>query len=268
MRTPRLIALDMDGTLLNADGTVPDEFWPLLDRAKDLGVAVAPASGRQLASLRTMFDGGPSSPRSYIAENGTVVFHEGAIIDSSVLPRDAVLRALAARPEFAADNDMVLCTPELTYMLRGVGQRTRAELEKYYYSVEEVDDLLEVANTKDIIKVAVFCEAGSEEHIYPALKRAVGDQNVAVSGQHWIDVMAAGAHKGRALEHMAEKLGIAIEDTVAIGDYLNDYELLQAAGTAIAMGNAHPEILAIADVVAPPNSEQGCITMLKELLGA
>lgn len=258
----------MDGTLLNADGSVPEDFWPLLDRARELGVAVAPASGRQLASLRTMFDGGPSSPRSYIAENGTVVFHEGTIIDRSVIPKDAVLRALAAQPEFSAEHDLVLCTPEVTYMLRGTGGSTRDELDKYYYTVEEVDDLVKIANTKDIIKVAIFCAAGTEEHIYPALKAAIPDHNVAVSGQHWIDVMADGAHKGRALEHMAEKLGIAIEDTVAIGDYLNDYELLQAAGTAIAMGNAHPEILAIADIVAPPNAEQGCITMLKQLLGA
>ncbi|WIM73424.1 HAD hydrolase family protein [Corynebacterium suedekumii] len=54
--------------------------------------------------------------------------------------------------------------------------------------------------------------------------------------------------------------------TLAFGDYLNDYELLEAAGTAWAMDNAHPDIRAIADHIAPPNTEAGVVTVLRELL--
>ena len=66
----RLIALDMDGTLLDAAGRVPDSFWEVLAEARSRGIAVAPASGRQLATLRSMFTG-DRDPGTFIAENGT-----------------------------------------------------------------------------------------------------------------------------------------------------------------------------------------------------
>ena len=82
---PRLIALDMDGTLLDGDGNIPESFWQLLATAQDRGIAIAPASGRQLATLRDMFssDADGAMPSTFIAENGTVVFHRGEVIDTT-----------------------------------------------------------------------------------------------------------------------------------------------------------------------------------------
>ena len=65
-----LIALDMDGTLLDGAGQIPEGFWDVLVELQRRGVVVAPASGRQLATLRSMFDG-ENDPGTYIAENGT-----------------------------------------------------------------------------------------------------------------------------------------------------------------------------------------------------
>ena len=87
---------------------------------------------------------------------------------------------------------------------------------------------------------------------------------MAVSGKEWLDVMPAGANKGAALHHMADTLGIDIAETAAFGDYLNDYELLQEAGTAVAMDNAHPQLKDVADVIAPSNLDHGVITVLNE----
>ena len=88
-----------------------------------------------------------------------------------------------------------------------------------------------------------------------------------VSGANWVDIMAATAGKGRAMAALAEEMGVGKHEILAFGDYLNDYELLQAAGTAYAMENAHPDIKAIAHHIAPSNTEAGVVTVLRDLLG-
>ena len=263
-RLPKLIALDMDGTLLNAQGQIPEEFWPILERAHELDVIIAPASGRQLATLQSMFTGRERVPLSYIAENGTVVYHDGEIIDSSVIPAEAVERVLQAVADINVDFELVLCTPEVAFVSDSLGQDSSRELNKYYHSQLPVSDIHSAARENDIIKIAIYSPAGSEDHIAPVIDKAVPDQNIAVSGKAWLDIMPAGADKGRALSHMAQKLGIEIADTVAFGDYLNDYELLQAAGTAVAMDNAHPRLKEIADLIAPSNVENGVVVTVSE----
>lgn len=78
--------------------------------------------------------------------------------------------------------------------------------------------------------------------------------------------MARGVEKGMALTKLAELAGIPIAATVAFGDYLNDFEMLRAAGTAVAMENAHPQLKEIADIIAPANTNNGVSTVLRQLL--
>src|SRR5699024_4824909 len=107
----------------------------------------------------------------------------------------------------------------------------------------------------------------SDLHSFPT-RRSSDLHNVAISGKEWLDIMPAGANKGAALHHMADTLGIDIAATAAFGDYLNDYELLQEAGTAVAMDNAHPQLKAVADIIAPSNLDHGVITVLSDWFDA
>ena len=255
----KLIALDMDGTLLDPQGNLPAEFSDLAQRAADKGVALAPASGRQLPTLRTMFP----DHDTFIAENGTVVMHAGRVVSTTPIAPDVVREALAAARGIAKQHMVVLCTPDVAYVEHGVPADAAEELRKYYHSTEYVDSLDGIAN---VIKIAIYCSAGTEEYVAPALEAVADRANVAVSGAAWLDVMAAGANKGTALLQMAEALGIDQSETCAFGDYLNDLEMLEAAGLAIAMENAHPRLKEIADRIAPPNTDNGAITVLAELL--
>ena len=78
--------------------------------------------------------------------------------------------------------------------------------------------------------------------------------------------MAADANKGTAVRLLQRSLGISRDQTVAFGDYLNDLEMLDAAGWSFAMANAHPEVLARAARIAPANTEHGLITTLGRVL--
>ena len=261
----RLVALDMDGTLLDGDGNIPEGFWEVLAEARSRGITLAPASGRQLVTLRDMF-GERLEPGTFIAENGTVVAHHGEIVSTTPLDPAAVHSVIDVVRAADTAMDLVLCTPTMAYLDRWFHPDSTGEVDKYYHATELIDDLHErVAD--DVIKLAVFTHDDAETVGLPVLEPAAGDSHVVVSGKHWIDIMNREADKGRAFTALREALGLEKSQTLAFGDYLNDYELLTAAGTAYAMDNAHPRIKEIADEVAPPNTEHGVITVLREMLG-
>lgn len=257
---PQLIALDMDGTLLDGNGQLPPDFSAISTRARQLGVTLVPASGRQLATLQEMFP----HEDTFIAENGSVVVHDNRVISATTLPTAAVRAAVAALRTVDAAHTVVLCTPDTAFVHKGANEQARAEISKYYRSVEWVDDLGALLDA-DIIKIAAYCADGSEKHLHQPLLAAVPEHNIAISGAVWLDVMAAGVNKGEALHTMAELLAVPMSRTAAFGDFLNDYELLREAGTAIAMENAHPKLKEIADLIAPPNTEFGVMTVLRQL---
>lgn len=261
---PRLVALDMDGTLLDASGNVPEGFWELARRAHEQGMILTPASGRQLATLRAMFH----DVDTFIAENGTVVFHEGKVLSTTLIPPSDVAAALDACTTIAAPHTVVLCSPTTAYVLDSWDAAAQEEIAKYYHAVEVVSDLRAdvLEQGIDIIKIAILCFTGTEANVLPCMEGLSDAVSVVVSGQVWLDVMAAHAHKGSALHELAAKLGIDTKEVAAFGDYLNDYELLREAGLAIAMDNAHPDLKAIADVIAPANTEHGVLQVLEEFL--
>lgn len=258
---PQLVALDMDGTLLDAHGQLPADFSELQDLATARGCELVPASGRQLATLKDMFPKG----ETFIAENGSVIMRGGEIIAAFPLAESTVHEARKASAAISVEHTVVLCSPETAYVARDVSDAARTEIAKYYKAVTWVDDLDAVPDS-NIIKIAIFYESGSEAHIYDPIVRAVPEDNVAVSGKVWLDVMARGVEKGTALTKLAELAGIPIAATVAFGDYLNDFEMLRAAGTAVAMENAHPQLKDIADIIAPANTNNGVSTVLRQLL--
>ena len=260
----RLIAVDMDGTLLDGDGHIPDELWPLLDELDERGIIFAPASGRQLATLRRSFDHARDDV-VYIAENGAYVVRGDAEINIDVL--DAAFAASVVRRvrSFAGkgfDAGVVVCGKRSAYIERADAPFL-AEARKYYARLQVVDDLLEVDD--QILKVAIF-DFVAAAATAPALDDLRATHQVVVSGHHWIDVMNLGVNKGVALRRLQVATGITHEQTAVFGDYLNDLEMMDAAALSFAMANAHPDIAARARFGAPSNLDHGVITTIEKLL--
>jgi Cof subfamily protein (haloacid dehalogenase superfamily) len=261
----RLIAVDMDGTLLDGDGHIPDELWPLLDELDERGILFAPASGRQLATLRRSFDHARDDV-VYIAENGAYVVRGDDEVSSDSLDPAFVatliqrLRDLTAR---GFDVGVVVCGKRSAYIER-TEAAFREECDKYYARLEVVEDLLDLDD--QILKIAIYDFADAETGTAPELDDVRATHQVVVSGHHWIDVMNPGVNKGIALERLQAVLGIDRAQTAAFGDYLNDLELLDAAAYSFAMANAHPEVLARARHRAPSNREFGVLSTIRRLL--
>jgi hydroxymethylpyrimidine pyrophosphatase-like HAD family hydrolase len=140
-----------------------------------------------------------------------------------------------------------------------------AEARQYYALLEQVDDLLAVDD--DVLKVAVFDAGSVVERTAPVLDRFAATQQVVVSGRHWVDVMDPAVNKGVAVRAVQERMGITPEQTMAFGDYLNDLEMLDAAGWSFAMTNAHPAVCSRARYLAPSNADDGVVRTIRAVLG-
>nr|WP_283242230.1 Cof-type HAD-IIB family hydrolase [Gordonia araii] len=260
-----MVVSDMDGTLLLDDGTVPDEFWPLLDEMTARGISFVPASGRQLATLRRLFEA-RSAGMSYIAENGTLVSNAGHIVSMTTVPDDFaldVVRAVRNAARDGANLGVVVCRRDGAAIERTDGSFV-AECAKYYVEFDEVDDLDPYC--RDVLKLAVFDfddAASAAAHYFADL-----DQQVVVSGRHWIDIMASGANKGNGVRALQRALGVGADQTAAFGDYLNDVEMLAAAGHTYAVANAHPDIVKQARHRIPSNADRGVLAVLRQFIDA
>ena len=131
-----------------------------------------------------------------------------------------------------------------------------------------VGDLTELW-TEPALKVLVKHDASDPEDFRARVTQAVGDLALptwTIDGL--VEISAVGVTKATALARVAEELGVDPADVVAFGDMPNDLPMLTWAGTSYAMGNAHPDLIAAADRVAPTNDEDGVARVLAGLFDA
>ncbi len=262
----RLIAVDMDGTLLTPEGEIPAALWDLLPRLRARGIAFAPASGRQLATLQAMFASVPGE-LDYIAENGAFVVRGDAEVSSDAMDAEVVAtvveRVRADVAERRLRTATVVCGKRSAY-IEDRDPAFRAEVDTYYRRLEVVDDL--TATGDQILKVALYDFDGGERHTAPRFADVAQTHQVVVSGEHWVDIMNRGVDKGVALRALQADLGVTPAQTAAFGDYLNDVGMLGAADWSYAMADAHPDVVSVARHRAPSNAHAGVITVIEQLL--
>jgi Cof subfamily protein (haloacid dehalogenase superfamily) len=262
----RLIACDMDGTLLDDDSAIHDDFWPLIEQLHARGIVFCPASGRQYFSLFERFK--PIADELiFIAENGSYVVEKGIELSSDCLTLETareLIRTYRRLKRSEADVGVVLCGKNSAYC-ESNDSDFLAEVAKYYHRLQNVDDLLSVED--DILKLAVFTFGSSERVIYPAFEAFRHSHLVVVSGEHWLDVMAPQANKGSGIRHIQQMRNISREQTMVFGDFLNDLEMMDEASYSFAMANAHPRLKERARFLSPGNADNGVVRTIKSVLG-
>lgn len=261
----RMVVSDMDGTLLDEEGRVPDQFWPLLQRMHADGITFVPASGRRFPILSEMFSR-VDTGLTFVSENGTMVVHEDGEVVLSCLDEPTIVEVVERVRKHALTHDigLVLGGPDSAVVERS-DQVFLDHITPFLGDVTVVDDLL--ADPGPVLKMAIYDFAPIETSSLVLFADLRATHQVVVGAKHWIDIMVAGVNKGSAVRGLQESMGITPAQTVVFGDYLNDLEMLQAAGLPIAMVNAHPSIRATAKYLAPRNTEHGVVTTLNHLLG-
>ncbi len=258
----RLIATDLDGTLLDDAKQIHDELWPLVDELHRRGITFCPASGRQYYNLLDRFEA-VADELAFIAENGTYVVALGREVLSECLS-PAAARHILTRARTLSDAGTVLCGKRSAYVER-TDEDFLVHVRPCYARLQAVRDLLEVDD--GILKVSIYDFVSTEQNTARALADLAAVHQVVVSGDHWLDVLSPNASKGRALRSIQSALSVTADQTMAFGDFLNDLEMLDAASYSFAMANAHPLVKQRARWIAPTNNANGVVRAIRAVLG-
>ena len=261
----KIIFSDMDGSLLDENGQLPQEFDATIAKLKDRGVIFAPSSGRQYFSLCKTFNK-YKDDFLFIAENGTLVMYKDKELFSSPMDRKTALEIIKVGDNF--DNILrVYCGKKHSYILESDNrQEYIAEVNKYVSRYEIVKSFSDIDD--EPIKMSFFNMVGkSEENIYPAIKEKFGKtMQVVLASDFWTDVINMSVSKGVAVQNVQKILGVTPDECAAFGDYLNDVQMLQAVTHSFAMANAHPDLKQLAKYETVSNVEHGVIVGINKLI--
>ncbi|MCW3093600.1 MAG: family hydrolase [Ferruginibacter sp.] len=260
----KLVAADMDGTLLNARHELSRDFYRVFDKIKAKGLLFAAASGRQFFNLLNKFDT-IQEDVIFIAENGSYVVYKGEdILVQAMEP--AIVKEQLLVAKHIPDVYTILCGKKRAY-IENETPRFIENVQMYYDRYEVVDDLSKVEDDQ-FLKIALCDLAGSEANSYNFFRQKQDELQVKISGSIWLDLSHLLANKGTAIEVLQKKFGISFEETMVFGDYLNDLEMIQKAGFSYAMENAHPDIKKAARFLTRSNEEDGVTVVLLEMLSS
>lgn len=258
----KLVATDLDGTLLGDDKVIPEEIFPLVHALHDMGIIFVPASGRSPYTLRENFR--PIADKiDYICDNGAVAQVAGQTVFSRPVPYDVVQDVL----EFCRHEDVhvLLCGTTTTYLAPVEGTKYEQCVRPYYFRRVAFDALHDVGD--DVNKIAICDMRNPKTGSYDRLVKLLGGRAVVtVSGEIWMDVMQNGVDKGCALQAIQQRHGITKEETVVFGDFYNDIPLLQNAGYAYVMRNANADMFAYGNRIAESNNDGGVLKVLRTIV--
>ena len=268
--TIRLIATDLDGTLLNSSSRVTPRTRAALDAARTRGIHVVPVTARQPIGLRAIageagFDGWA------LCSNGAYAVHlgDGRMLFAEELPSDTI-RTLA--------EALRASIPGLLFAsVRDAGETFVAQ--DGYAAIADLSDHKRDPATMGGVPLEQVLAAPSLKFVirHPELApTALFDTlqslgltgfEATLSGAPFVEVMAEGVTKATGLARLCAQLGVDRADVVAFGDALNDVEMLRWAGHGVAMAGAEPVVHDAADETTTSNDEDGVARVVERLLG-
>jgi Cof subfamily protein (haloacid dehalogenase superfamily) len=260
-----VVATDLDGTVVRSDGTISPRTRDALTAARDAGALIVVATGR---------------PPRWLTGIAEATGHSGiAVCANGALTYDLATEQVVGYRQLDID------------VVRTVMERLRADVPGVAFAIERVDgqfahepdyhprwepeDSTIIGDLEPVFDVPVSKllgrveGAGSDDLL--AMARAVIPEGVANLTHSSIDglleVMACGVSKATTLEQLIAEHGLTARDVVAFGDMPNDVEMIAWAGHGVAVANAHPEVLAIANEVTGTNDADGVAQVLERLFG-
>lgn len=263
-RSYRLLAADIDGTIVTSRREVTPGVLRAVQQAQARGVRVLLATGRIWMSAEPYVRRVGADPPA-ILYNGGLVYdfrasEEWRRVHLDYAHARAVLEILRAFPEvqphvYVGDRVYAGTANELTDRYR----------RKDGLPVEEVGDLIEFL-PRDPMKILIIGARPDLERVAAEVRAHPMPINTVFSEETYFEILPAGSSKGVALAFVAEHLSIPLSAVIAVGDNLNDLEMIQTAGLGVAMGNA-PEALKVhAGYVAPTNDEEGLADVIERFI--
>jgi Cof subfamily protein (haloacid dehalogenase superfamily) len=261
----RLLALDIDGTLLRSDKTVSPRTLRALRAAQEGGVKLVLVTGRRLPAARRA--AAALGPVDLVLHNGALIVEDGQVLRCRPLPRAQAVQAIRIGRTCGADAVVHAGhRGEGRLVLEGVEPSNTLlayYVERSHPDVVQVDDLVAALSGEDPLQVMFGGASTLMDRLLPLLAAeivpAVHIERTVYpeSGVGILDVLAPGVNKAEALAFLQRRWDVPAAETLAIGDNWNDREMLHEAGLGLIMGNADPELRNLGLPVLPTNDEDG-----------
>ncbi|MGA9882551.1 MAG: HAD family hydrolase [Candidatus Acidiferrales bacterium] len=245
----KLIAMDLDGTLLDSRGHLPDENVQAIAEAADREIEILIVTGRRFQSAR-LSAAALTCNVDFISSNGALIkSRSGETHYRRLLAADVARQVLQATPEFRACAGVIFDRPhERQVVFEKIdwnGAYVGPYLSRHREQVAEVQPLTDCLDGEDPVEILYLGECAAIQRIAQILREFPLSSQYTLAMTEYqarnlsmLDVLQRGVSKGAALAEWAARRGIARGEVMAIGDNWNDREMLQYAGLPIVMGNS------------------------------
>lgn len=259
----KLIVSDVDGTLVpDGSSELNPRLYDTILKLRERGIQFAIASGRPWASVEHLFK--PVKKKIfYIANNGAYVGCCGrSLLVYSMEPH--IVRRIISKVRRHPDLEILYAGVNGDYIESGNDELCRWLTEDYKYNLTRVKDLLELE--VPCLKISIYKPEGIEEATKDIYEEFKDELKVVCAGDMWMDCIAKGVNKGKAIETIQDSLGISPGETMAFGDQLNDIEMLGRAYYSFAVAGAREEVKKAARFQADSLENHGVLKILDYLL--
>ncbi len=287
----KLIAIDLDGTLLNSQGEISDENRLYLKKAIDKGIDVVLASGRPIDSVENLsLEIGAN--KYLISGNGAVVYgiQEKEILYNKFLSKAQVLNII----KMCKDNSIYcnvfteneIIAESLNYNILFYYRENANKDEEKRTKINIVNDMYKYIESSQVEKYLKITVCDDSQLIFNSILRKLktisdvdvldvshmsrkiikdGTERIQIE-YFYTEITNRNVNKWEAIKYIIEKDGIAPEEVVGIGDNINDKEMIEYAGLGVAMGNSSPDVKAVAKIVVADNNSDGVAEAIKKYI--
>lgn len=270
--TIKLIATDMDGTLLDPKGQVDlPRLEKILDQLEERGIRFVIATGNEIHRVKQLL-GHLTERVVLIVANGARIFERNQLLQAQTWDDDMVNRALEFFKGRECQDQFVVTSMNGGFVKEGTvftqleNFMTPEMIELFYQRMNFVEEL-ESHLFGGVLKMSLVVGEERSDSVLEEINQLFNGSVQAVSsGYGCIDILQSGIHKAWGLQELLKRWDIKAEEIMAFGDSENDVEMLQLAGIAYAMENADDKAKAVATDFAPSNSQAGVYQVLEDWL--
>ena len=253
---PRLVALDVDGTIVDRDGVLPAAVGETIAAVVAAGVPVVLSTGRSWHGTVDLVEQLGLPPGPSVCSNGAVIV---------TYPPQEIVKAITFDPRHVIERVQQFAPGTLIAVEEiGVGYRLNDHFPGGDLTGEMMIEDLEQLSARPVTRVILRDPTRSDSD-FISMARHLGLHGVTyfVGWSAWLDIAPEGVNKATALAEVAEGLGVGAADVLAFGDGRNDIEMLRWAGRGLAIGDAPDEVKAVADDVTVRFIDGGPIAELR-----
>ena len=287
----KLVAIDLDGTMLNSYGVVTENTKNTIKKTIEKGIDVIIASGRPIDSIKTIANE-IGSKNYFIAGNGSLIYdiQKDEIIYEKYLKKEKVLEIIKMCEENSISYNVytektILSTALKHNVLYYYKENLKKPEDKQTHIniVENMYDYIDKMNEEKFLKITICDENKSVFNSIMKKLNEIGEIEVLEVSHmsrkiiqqgteeipieyYYTEISAENVDKWYAIEYLISKLNIKKEEVITIGDNINDKKMIQEAGLGVAMGQSTPAIKEIADEITTSNEEDGVATFLEKIL--